>query len=141
RAAGFVSLFARAVAERAEGRASRVAAADEVPEIAADERVHEEVVRALAARGRERLSGTFRAGVFGANDGLVSNLALVLGVVGGGVSSATVLLTGFSGLLAGALSMAAGEFVSVRSQRELLTATAPGDPGRGMVPQLDVDEN
>ena len=56
------------------------------PAMAADERIHEEVVRGLAARGRARVSGTFRAAVFGANDGLVSNLALVLGVSGGGAS-------------------------------------------------------
>ena len=48
--------------------------------------IHEEVVRGLAARGRNRVSGTFRAAVFGANDGLVSNLALVLGIGGGGAA-------------------------------------------------------
>jgi VIT1/CCC1 family predicted Fe2+/Mn2+ transporter len=87
--------------------------------MAADERIHEEVVRGLAVRGRARVSGTFRAAVFGANDGLVSNLSLVLGVIGGGATRATVLLTGLAGLLAGALSMGAGEYVSVRSQREM----------------------
>ena len=46
-----------------------------------DEALHEEIVRALANDGRQRLSGNFRAAVFGANDGLVSNLALVMGVV------------------------------------------------------------
>ncbi len=54
--------------------------------MAADERIHEEVLRGLAARGRARVSGTFRAAVFGANDGLVSNL--VLGVTGGEASIA-----------------------------------------------------
>ena len=110
--------------------------------MAADERIHEEVVRGLAARGRARVSGTFRAAVFGANDGLVSNLALVLGVIGGGVTTSTVLLTGLSGLLAGALSMGAGEFVSVRSQRELLAASVP-TPGTppSVLPHLDVDAN
>ena len=108
--------------------------------MAADERVHEEVVRGLAARGRAKVSGTFRAAVFGANDGLVSNLALVLGVSGGGVSPQAVLLTGLAGLLAGALSMGAGEYVSVRSQRELLEASAP-DPRPHGVPHLDVDAN
>ncbi|MHA6803568.1 VIT1/CCC1 transporter family protein [Salinifilum ghardaiensis] len=136
---GFVVVLA--LAQRAEKRASRGAAEEAAPEIAADERVHEEVVRALAARGRERLSGAFRAAIFGANDGLVSNLALVLGVVGGGLAADTVLLTGLSGLLAGALSMAAGEFVSVRSQRELLAATAPDAQARSAVPHLDVDTN
>ena len=91
----------------------------------ADEKIHHEVVRGLAARGRRRLSGTFRAAVFGANDGLVSNLALVLGIGATGVAPQFVLFSGIAGLLAGALSMGAGEFVSVRSQRELLAATEP----------------
>lgn len=59
-----------------------------------------------------------RAAVFGASDGLVSNAALVMGVAGAGVPPESLLLTGMAGLLAGALSMAAGEYVSVRSQRE-----------------------
>ena len=63
--------------------------------------------------------GNLRAGVFGANDGLVSNASLVLGVVGAGASDETVLMTAIAGLLAGALSMAAGEYVSVRSQRDM----------------------
>ena len=60
-----------------------------------------EVLRGLAARGRERLSGTFRAAVFGANDGLVSNLALVLGIGATGVDAQTILFTGLAGLLGG----------------------------------------
>ncbi|MCB1623615.1 MAG: VIT1/CCC1 transporter family protein [Pseudomonadales bacterium] len=63
--------------------------------------------------------GNLRAAVFGANDGLVSNASLLLGVVGAGAASETVLMTGLAGLLAGALSMAAGEYVSVRSQRDM----------------------
>ncbi len=63
--------------------------------------------------------GNLRATVFGANDGLISNASLLLGVVGAGASSDSLLLTGVAGLLAGALSMAAGEYVSVRSQREM----------------------
>ena len=63
--------------------------------------------------------GNLRAAIFGVNDGLVSNASLILGVVGASASTATVLATGIAGLLAGALSMAAGEYVSVRSQREL----------------------
>lgn len=59
-----------------------------------------------------------RAAVFGASDGLVSNASLVMGVAGAGVAPDTLLITGMAGLLAGALSMAAGEYVSVRSQRE-----------------------
>ncbi len=56
--------------------------------------------------------------MFGASDGLVSNASLVMGVAGAGVPPDTLLITGMAGLLAGALSMAAGEYVSVRSQRE-----------------------
>lgn len=62
---------------------------------------------------------TLRAAVFGVNDGLVSNAALILGVAGATAENGVILLTGSAGLLAGALSMAAGEYVSVRSQREM----------------------
>jgi hypothetical protein len=122
----FGSVFVLALAQRAEMRSPYAGDSDATVAMAADERVHAEVVRGLAARGRARVSGTFRAAVFGANDGLVSNLALILGVVGGGAASSTVLLTGLAGLLAGALSMGAGEFISVRSQRELLAGVYPG---------------
>jgi len=64
-------------------------------------------------------SGTFRAAVFGVNDGLVSNLSLVMGVAGASPDPRVVLLAGVAGLLAGAFSMAAGEFVSMKAQREL----------------------
>ncbi len=64
-------------------------------------------------------SGTLRAGVFGVNDGLVSNTCLILGVAGALSDPKVVALTGVAGLLAGAFSMAAGEYVSMRSQREL----------------------
>lgn len=137
----FGSVFVLALAQRAETRSPYENDTDATPAMAADERVHEEVVRGLAARGRARVSGTFRAAVFGANDGLVSNLALVLGVSGGGVSTEAVLLTGLAGLLAGALSMGAGEYVSVRSQRELLAASTPGPSAHTAVPQLDVNAN
>jgi vacuolar iron transporter family protein len=63
-------------------------------------------------------NGNLRAAVFGVNDGLVSNASLILGVAGAMAESTTVLLSGIAGLLAGAFSMAAGEYVSVRSQRE-----------------------
>ncbi len=62
--------------------------------------------------------GWLRPAVFGASDGLVSNLALIAGVAGGTSSSEIVLLAGVAGLAAGAFSMAAGEYVSVRSQAE-----------------------
>ena len=64
-------------------------------------------------------SGALRAAIFGANDGLVSNLSLIMGVAGAGVDHSVVILAGVAGLLAGAFSMAAGEYISVRSQREL----------------------
>jgi len=71
----------------------------------------------------ERHRGTggvsLRAAVFGVNDGLVSNASLILGVAGAGTDSATVVLAGVAGLLAGSFSMATGEYVSVRSQREM----------------------
>lgn len=63
--------------------------------------------------------GNLRAAVFGINDGLVSNLSLILGVAGASSNTGFILLSGIAGLLAGAFSMAAGEYVSVRSQREM----------------------
>ena len=90
----------------------------------ADEQAHALVVAGLAQRARARASGWFRGAVFGANDGLVSNFSLVLGMAGAGSSNQVILLSGLAGLLAGALSMAAGEYVSVRSQRELLEAAS-----------------
>lgn len=64
-------------------------------------------------------SGSTRAAVFGVSDGLVSNTALVMGFAGAAPSNATILFAGIAGLLAGAFSMAAGEYVSVASQRDL----------------------
>ena len=63
--------------------------------------------------------GTLRAGVFGVNDGLVSNTCLVMGVSGAAVEPGIILITGVAGLLAGAFSMAAGEFISMLSQKEM----------------------
>ena len=60
-----------------------------------------------------------RAAVLGANDGLASNLALVMGVAGASISNDAVLVAGFAGLLAGAISMALGEWLSIQSSREL----------------------
>ncbi|GMA95810.1 hypothetical protein GCM10025881_26340 [Pseudolysinimonas kribbensis] len=104
----FGSLFVLVLAQRAEGRSPYGRDEDATETMAADERIHGEVLRGLAARGRTQLAGTFRAAVFGANDGLVSNLALVLGIGATGVDRMTVLFTGVAGLLAGALSMGAG---------------------------------
>jgi vacuolar iron transporter family protein len=64
--------------------------------------------------------GWLRAAVFGAMDGLVSNTALVAGVVGGGAAPRTVVLSGVAGLVAGAISMALGEYTSVKTQNEQL---------------------
>jgi vacuolar iron transporter family protein len=137
----FGSVFVLALAQRAEARSPYQEDVDATSTMAADERMHEEVVRALAARGRSRLSGTLRVAVFGANDGLVSNLSLIVGVTAGGVPNSVVLLTGVAGLLAGALSMGAGEYVSVRSQRELLEASSPNPDTRDIVQELDIDAN
>jgi VIT1/CCC1 family predicted Fe2+/Mn2+ transporter/rubrerythrin len=103
----------------------------------ADERSHARLFRSLQTmasgggvvgpmlaqiEGRHRNTGggnALRAAVLGSSDGLTSNLSLVMGVAGASVSSHAVLLTGFAGLLAGALSMAIGELLSVQSAREL----------------------
>jgi VIT1/CCC1 family predicted Fe2+/Mn2+ transporter len=100
----------------------------------AAERSHERVIQAVERgipgglsggqlariEGRHRTGGNaLRAAVLGANDGLVSNLSLVMGVAGAAVSGRTILLTGLAGLVAGACSMAMGEWLSVTSSREL----------------------
>jgi VIT1/CCC1 family predicted Fe2+/Mn2+ transporter len=64
-------------------------------------------------------SGALRAAIFGMNDGLVSNLSLIFGVAGSGVAGQVVVIAGFAGLLAGAFSMGAGEYVSMKVQREV----------------------
>lgn len=96
-----------------------------------DERMHAQVLAELAGRSgggaipmaerwhRSAGGGSLRAGIFGLNDGLVSNLSLVMGVAGAGPEPRFILLAGIAGLLAGAFSMAAGEYVSMRAQREL----------------------
>lgn len=137
----FGSVFVLALAQRAESDSPYAKDQDATAGMAADEAIHEEVVRGLAARGREQLAGNFRAAVFGANDGLVSNLALVMGIGATGVSNQVVLFTGIAGLLAGALSMAAGEYVSVRSQRELLEASSPTQITLDAAQHLDLDQN
>src|SRR5215831_876811 len=101
----------------------------------AAERSHARVVQAIEASTRGGLQGSalarlegrhralsgnaLRAAVLGANDGLVSNLSLVMGVAGAAVNDRTILLTGLAGLAAGACSMAMGEWLSVNSAREL----------------------
>jgi vacuolar iron transporter family protein len=115
---------------------------DSQPEAAAaglpaDERSHARIVQAMAQPPRGGLSGgelaqiegrhrggsnALRAAVLGANDGLVSNLSLIAGVAGANLSSHAVLITGIAGLIAGACSMAMGEWLSVNSARELAQA-------------------
>ena len=77
------------------------------------------VIARLEGRHRSVQGNTLRAAVLGANDGLVSNLALVMGVSGADLSRHQVLIAGIAGLLAGSISMALGEWLSVRSSREL----------------------
>ncbi len=95
--------------ERAAGRT--IAAMQGIPEGG----------RIARSEGRHRaeVGGVLRAVVFGVNDGLVSNFSLVMGVAGGTSNNSIVLLAGIAGLVAGAFSMASGEWISIRSQREL----------------------
>jgi VIT1/CCC1 family predicted Fe2+/Mn2+ transporter len=103
-------------------------------DLAAEEREHERLLvelggdrrgepvgRALTAleKGHRGGGNALRAAVMGVNDGLVSNLSLVMGVAGAGVASSDILLRGIAGLIAGAGSMAMGEWISVTSSREL----------------------
>ncbi len=112
-----------------------------LPTMPSDEREHAEVFRSLKGDKSEKFphramspnagepwhkldkSGSIRAAVFGVSDGLVSNTALVMGFAGaslaGAIDNSVVLFAGLAGLLAGAFSMAAGEYVSVASQRDL----------------------
>ena len=69
-------------------------------------------------RHRTSRTGWLRAAVLGANDGIVSTASLIAGVAAAGAASSTVLMTGVAGLVAGAMSMAAGEYVSVSSQAD-----------------------
>lgn len=98
----------------------------------AEERAHSRALRAMetgltgqeAIMGRERWhlmsrGGTLRAAVFGVNDGLVSNFSLVMGFAGAEARPEYIVLAGVAGLLAGSFSMAAGEYISMRAQREL----------------------
>ena len=102
--------------------------------MAAEERSHARIFHVLAGEsrgleggavarfeGRHRSTGgnALRAGVLGANDGLVSILSLVMGVAGAAMDSHAILITGLAGLLAGSISMALGEWLSVQSSREL----------------------
>lgn len=137
----FGSVFALALAQRSEQRTSYDIEDDATEQMAADEHIHGEVVRSLAASSRERIAGNFRAAVFGINDGLISNLALILGVAAAGMDAGWIIATGVSGLLAGSLSMGAGEWISVSGQRELLDASIPDPDAERSVAKLDVNAN
>ncbi|WP_436642262.1 VIT1/CCC1 transporter family protein [Microbaculum sp. FT89] len=76
-------------------------------------------VEQIGGRHKGAGGGALRAAVFGVNDGLVSNTSLVMGVAGAALDPGAIVLTGVAGLLAGAFSMAAGEYISMRSQREM----------------------
>jgi len=117
-------LGAKTVAEPQEdaSRRKRAMAAVTAAEHPAIDRGRPEAPEVI--QGRERWhrsgrSGTLRATIFGVSDGLVSNLSLVMGVAGASDQGGLILLAGIAGLLAGAFSMAAGEYVSMQSQREL----------------------
>ncbi len=107
---------------------------EESSRLAADERSHSRLLGQITGskggveggilarvEGRHRSMGgnALRAAVLGANDGLVSNLSLVMGVAGAAFASTTIVLTGLAGLVAGGISMALGEWLSVNSSREL----------------------
>ena len=74
----------------------------------------------MVHRHRDVTGGTVRAAVFGVSDGLVSNVALILGVAAAASDRSSVLVAGVAGLLAGSASMAAGEYVSMKAQAELV---------------------
>lgn len=82
-------------------------------------------------RHRVHRIGWLRAAVLGANDGIVSTASLIIGVASAGSAHGEVLIAGLAGLVAGAMSMAAGEYVSVSSQRERLGCACHGRYGIG----------
>lgn len=86
-------------------------------------------------------SGSLRAAVFGVSDGLVSNLALILGVAGSGVSTRVVVIAGVAGLLAGAFSMGTGEYLSMRVQREVFEHALDVEAMEiELLPEAEIDE-
>ncbi len=143
RAAGMDDVLARL--EEAEGEDAGMYddEPEALPTMPTDEREHAETFRRLRTEGTDQLvhpeptlgsggeidfgeswhradaSGKWRAAIFGVSDGLVSNTALVMGFAGSGIDRSVVLFAGIAGLLAGAFSMAAGEYVSMASQRDL----------------------
>jgi VIT1/CCC1 family predicted Fe2+/Mn2+ transporter len=143
------SITARELADR-----DRYSAQDDADAVglAAAERGHAAVMRAVgaygdlpensadsASGGAHAFANDLRAAVLGANDGLASNFCLIMGVAGGGAQTSTILLAGAAGLVAGACSMALGEWLSVSSAREMArsqidraaTQTAEESPADG----------
>lgn len=124
-----------ATMEQADSRSYDAQVEARGTELPGEERSHARVLRTITGslrggleggavaqlEGRHRASSgnALRAAVLGANDGLVSNLSLVMGVAGAELAGTTILITGLAGLLAGATSMAMGEWLSVQSSREL----------------------
>lgn len=130
------SFILSTVTQREEADSNRYRGQPEAREarMDADERSHARLFRAIGEQttglsggsvarleGRHRSGGgnALRAAVLGANDGLVSNASLVMGVAGAELAGQSILITGMAGLLAGSLSMALGEWLSVQSAREL----------------------
>ena len=121
-------------AMESDGFGKYMAQSEAGPAMARNERAHARTLATLYSPGGESdvagiaagerwhrvdSGGTLRAAIFGINDGLVSNMSLVIGVAGADPDGRFIILAGIAGLLAGAFSMGAGEFVSVTSQREL----------------------
>lgn len=139
RAAGFTDVLKYLEDFEGEGAGMYDNEPEATPQMSADERMHAETFRrmrmeqvATASLPRKAptpgegepwhrgdRSGALRAAVFGISDGLVSNTALVMGFAGAAPSNGTILFAGLAGLFAGAFSMAAGEYVSVASQRDM----------------------
>jgi vacuolar iron transporter family protein len=130
----------RSVAANEMADRDKYASQPDAAQMSAEERHHADIVQEVASRGKSGESrgkaiasaeawhrgvasgNDLRAAVLGANDGLVSNFCLIMGVAGAGSNSRTVLLTACAGLVAGAASMALGEWLSVTNARELARA-------------------
>ena len=135
---------------------SKYAAQADAKDFHADEKSHGRVIQMMTSmrggfagsqvaklEGRHRTTGgnALRAAVLGANDGLVSNLSLVMGVAGAAMSEKAILVTGLAGLLAGAASMALGEWLSVQSSRELYAHQIEAEAEElGTMPQEEEEE-
>ncbi len=116
---GAVNGKARARVAGRRGTAAEIVTAEAHPVVGDGEAGTAEDVTKAEPWHRSARSGTLRAVIFGVSDGLVSNLSLVMGVAGASNQGGFILLAGIAGLLAGAFSMAAGEYISMQSQREL----------------------